>query len=61
MERCPALIYKSWRDVDHDVYTFGLPQLAAAKRKLADDGVIALFLGFGQYKVRRQKIHLCVI
>lgn len=39
------------QDVDHDVYTFGLPQLVAAKRKLAEDGVVALFLGFGQYKV----------
>lgn len=40
------------QDVDHDVYVFGLPQLAAAKRKLADGGVIALFLGYGQYRVR---------
>ena len=37
--------------MDHDVYTFGLPQLVAAKRKLAEDGVVALFLGVGQYKV----------
>ena len=42
----------TWQDVDHDVYVFGLPQLAGSKRKLAQDGVIALFLGFGQYRVR---------
>lgn len=48
VERCPALVYSSWRDADHDVYLYQFPQLAAAKREAK--GIIAFFMGFGLYK-----------
>jgi hypothetical protein len=50
VERCPAFVYSSWRDMDHDVYLFNFPLLGAAKREAHPNGVIGFFPGFGLYK-----------
>ena len=50
VERCPAFVYNSWRDMDHDVYLYGFPLLAAKNRMSYPGGIIAFFPGFGSYK-----------
>jgi len=50
VERCPAFVYSSWRDMDHDVYLFNFPMLGATKREAHPNGVIGFFPGFGLYR-----------